>query len=316
MNPSKNSFLVSAFFVGTLSFSSSSFASPEWFSSRATPPIVSPSWVRENSSRLNMVVLDVRPAQAYANGHIPNAISAPFQVPFSTWITMKDDLLLEIPAKEELFASLGALGITPSSWVVVVSAPNEGEPASYGFSAATRVADTLIYAGVPNVSVLDGGYANWVRDSGATTTVVPTVTSTTFVGRVRENMFVSTEYVKEHLGRSVVVDARDAEVYFGATVEPFASKPGHIPSAKSLPTPWLWSSDGIYKDTSILRKMAFGATGWSGAREIIVYCGVGGYASSAWFVLSQVLGYPNVKFYDGSAQLWAKTEVMVPYRWE
>jgi thiosulfate/3-mercaptopyruvate sulfurtransferase len=260
--------------------------------------------------------LDVRPAQAYASGHIPKAINAPFQVPFSAWITMKDDLLLELPSQAELFTSLGALGVTPSSWVVVVSAPNEGEPASYGFSAATRVADTLIYAGVPNVSVLDGGYPRWVRDAGATTTAVPTVVPTSYSGRVQENLFVSTQYVKEHLGRSILIDARDADVYFGVTVEPFANQPGHIPTAKSLPTPWLWSSEGIYKDTNTLRKMAFGVTGWSGAREIIVYCGVGGYASSAWYVLTQVLGYPNVKFYDGAAQAWSKTEVMVPYRWD
>jgi thiosulfate/3-mercaptopyruvate sulfurtransferase len=83
-----------------------------------------------------------------------------------------------------------------------------------------------------------------------------------------------------------------------------------------MPTPWLWSPDGVYKEWNVLAKMAFGATLPSFGREIIVYCGVGGYASSAWFVLSQVLGYPNVKFYDGSAQLWAKTENMLPYRWE
>jgi thiosulfate/3-mercaptopyruvate sulfurtransferase len=62
--------------------------------------------------------------------------------------------------------------------------------------------------------------------------------------------------------------------------------------------------------------MAFGAIGWDAHREIIVYCGVGGYASTVWFVLSQVLGYRNVRFYDGSAQEWVRTEPMLPYVWQ
>lgn len=229
---------------------------------------------------------------------------------------MTDDLLLEVPPEAELFATLGALGITSSSWVVVVSAPNPGEPASYGFSAATRVADTLIYAGVANTSVLDGGYPRWVADAGPVTTEIPAVTPTTYSGQADSSMFVSTEYVKEHLGRAYVVDARDADVYYGVTVEPWATKAGHIPTAKSLPTPWLWSSDGIFKDVGVLRQMAIGATGPGRGRETIVYCGVGGYASTAWFVLTQVLGYRNVKFYDGAAQAWSKTEPMTPYRWD
>lgn len=293
-----------------------STASAAWPTGRATSPIVSTAWLKENINRSNLVVLDVRPSTSYEQGHMPKAISAPFQVPFSAWITMKDDLLLEVPSQAELFATLGSLGLTSSSLVVVVSAANANEPASYGYSAATRVADTLIYAGLANASVLDGGYARWVADAGAVTTAVPSVTPTTYSGVLNSSMFVSTEYVKEHLGRSVVIDARDADVYYGYTVEPFASKAGHIPTARSLPTPWLWSADGVFKERGVLAKMAFGATGPFVGREIIVYCGVGGYASSAWFVLSQVLGYPNVKFYDGSAQSWAKTEAMIPYRWD
>lgn len=291
-------------------------ASAAWPPGRAISPIVSTSWLKDNINKPNVVVLDVRPSTSYEQGHVPKAISAPFQVPFSAWITMKDDLLLEIPSQADLFAALGSMGLTSSSWVVVVSAPNANEPASYGYSAATRVADTLIYAGLANASVLDGGYARWVADAGTVTTEVPTIVPTTYSGELKTSMFVSTDYVKEHLGRATIIDARDADVYYGYTIEPFAPNPGHIPTAKSLPTPWLWSGDGVYKEWSVLAKMAVGATGPFFGREIIVYCGVGGYASSAWFVLSQVLGYPNVKFYDGSAQLWAKTETMIPYRWD
>jgi thiosulfate/3-mercaptopyruvate sulfurtransferase len=130
-------------------------------------------------------------------------------------------------------------------------------------------------------------------------------------------MLVSKEYVKEHLGKALLIDARDANVYFGETMEPFANKPGHIPTAKSLPTPWMWNSkDWTYKDPNILKSMAAGVIGKEPPKEIIAYCGVGGYGSSMWFVLSEVLGYKNVKLYDGSAQEWAKHYNMVPYLWE
>lgn len=302
--------------LGALTATSTASAHNSWPAGRSISPIVSTSWLQQNVNRANLVILDVRSEASYVQGHIPHSVSAPFQVPFSAWITMADDLLLEVPSQGELFATLGALGITSNSWVVVVAAPNPGEPASYGFSAATRVADTLIYAGVANASVLDGGYPRWVADAGPVTTEIPAVAPTTYSGQVDSSMFVSTEYVKEHIGRASIVDARDADVYYGVTVEPWASQPGHIPSAKSLPTPWLWSSDGIFKDATVLRQMAIGATGPGRGRETIVYCGVGGYASAAWFVLTQVLGYRNVKFYDGAAQAWSKTESMTPYRWD
>ncbi len=299
-----------------LTWASNTSARPDWGSPRTLKPIISASWLQANANRANLVILDVRPEQNYREGHIPKSVSAPFQIPESAWVTMKDDLLLEIPSQTVLFATLGSLGILPSSWVVVVSAPNPGEPASYGFSAATRVAQTLIYAGVTNASVLDGGYPQWIAQGGSVATDIPIVSPVAYSGEARSSIFVSTQYVKEHIGRSTLLDARGSDVYFGVTIEPFADKAGHIPSAKSLPTPWLWSTDGIFKEPSVLGRMVSGVAGWFGGREIIVYCGVGGYASAAWFVLTQVLGYPNVKFYDGSVQLWAKTEPMIPYRWE
>ena len=113
---------------------------------------------------------------------------------------------------------------------------------------------------------------------------------------------------------------------------------GHIPTAKSLPTPWLWnlnldaSGTGViyatYKDVDILREMASGVVsrymfsrhmfGWRVFfKEIIVYCGIGGYASTSYFVLSEVLGYKNVKIYDGSWQEWtALGAPVVSYTWE
>lgn len=284
---------------------------------RMLPPIVSAEWLAANRGAGGLVIVDIRPPEAYAVGHIPGSLSEPFVVPFSAWITMRDDLLLELPEKEQLFATLGALGIAQNGRVVVVTAPNPGEPATYGLSNATRVASTLLYAGVSNVAVLDGGFGAWQAAGLPITTEVAAPVPIAYAGEVAEDLFVSRQYVEARIGRVRIVDTRDAEVYFGVTTEPFAAQAGHIPSARSLPAPWVWHPrDHTYRDPDVLRRMAARVIGNDPREEVIVYCGVGGYSSTWVFLLTQVLGYRNVKFYDGSAQEWARHNKLVPYRWD
>jgi len=286
---------------------------PPW--GRSIDPIVSTDWLAANSGLQDLVVLDIRGGTDYSAGHIPKAINVPFTDPFSSeWVVSDPNgLWLQLPDKAALFNTIGSRGIKKGSLVVIVT--TTGDP-PYPFANATRVADTLIYAGVKNVAILDGGYPKWVAENKPTTTETPVVQPMPYRAKVDEEMFVSIEYVRKHLGRVLVIDARDADVYFGVRIEPFADKAGHIPSARSLPTPWMWNADGTYKDTEILGAMASGVLGRHKANEIVVYCGVGGYASSWWFVLTQVLGYENVKIFDGSAQEWVMYYDMVPYQWD
>lgn len=295
-------------------------------SGRTMDPIVSTEWLSANSQLENLVIIDIRGPADYAAGHIPGSMNEPFVTAFnpctgptSHWIIgTKDCLWLEVPGVDDLMSTIGKLGITKDSRVVIVTAPNAKEPPFYGLANATRVADTLIYAGVKNVAILDGGYPKWVSEKRATTKEVPAVKSVTYQGEVNKAMFVTANYVKSRSKEAVIIDARDANIYSGLGIEPFTDKAGHIPNAKSLPAPSIWNQnpDGTYtyKDPKTLGKMASGVMAESAdprSQEIIVYCGVGGYASSCWFVLTQVLGYQNVKLYDGSAQQWAKNYDMV-----
>ena len=312
--------LLTPILIASLLFGGFSCNSADSSSARMIDSVVSTEWLNTNSGTENLVILDIRSIDAYAAGHIPNAINEPFVVPFSAWITMRDDLLLEIPDTADLLAAIGALGITSNSWIVVVTEPNAGEPPYYGLSNATRVAMTLIYAGLEQVAILDGGYPKWVADGFATTTDVPAVTPVTYDIAVNEGIFVNIDYAHEHIGEVTIIDARDADVYFGVTVEPFAAKNGHIPSASCLPAPWIWDENEdetyTYKSIATLQAMASGVVGESKTQEVIVYCGVGGYASSWWYVLTEVLGYNNVKLFDGAAQEWVLQYDMVPYEWD
>lgn len=297
-------------------------------SARTIAPIVSTDWLDANQCAGDLVIIDIRPAAAYDAGHIPGAINEPWIVPFSAWITMSaDGLLLEMPADEDLIGAIGALGISSDSKVVVVGAPNPGEPVHYGPAGAARVALTLVYAGVPNVAVLDGGFPKWDEEGLDTTTAAPTVTPVVFDGNIDGELIASIDDVAHSLYRTTLVDARDADVYFGATIEPFADAAGHIPGAASLPGPWAYDAvDDIvtFRTADNLKKMAKGIVGanrpfWvpTKYKEVIVYCGVGGYGAIWTYVLTEVLGYRKVKFYDGSAQEWVATgNSMTPYKWE
>ena len=292
-------------------------------SGRKIEPIVSTNWLAASMHLKDLVIIDIRSPDAYAAGHIPGSINEPFATAFdpctgptSNWIIgSKNCLWLELPDANDLMRAIGNLGITGDSRVVIVTAPNPKEPPYFGLANATRVADTLIYAGVANVAILDGGYPKWVAEERPTIKEVPALSAVTYQGAVNAAMFAPVSYVQKRSGDAVIIDARDAVVYAGAVTEPFADKPGHIPNAKSLPAPWIWNEnpDGTYtyKDTKTLGTMASGVAGDPGSQEIIVYCGVGGYASSWWFVLTQALGYQNVKIYDGAAQEWVKHYDMV-----
>ncbi|MBN1173542.1 MAG: sulfurtransferase [Micromonosporaceae bacterium] len=267
-------------------------------------PIVSTGWLAANSGQPGLIVVDVRTADEYAAGHIAGSISIPMVVPFSAWITMRDDLLLELPEASELFASLGAAGITKYSKVVLVT--STGEP-PYPEANATRAADTLLYAGVKYVSILNGGYPKWVAEGRPTTTGVPVVTPVTYDGTVKASLFSTIDDVHSSIGQSLIIDARDANVYSGEVIEEWAQKAGHIPTAVSLPAPSIWNADGTYKSVPQLMALAMSAgVTLDRNQTIIVYCGVGGYASSWLYVLNRVLGYKNVTMYDGSAQEWVR----------
>ena len=287
---------------------------------RTIDPVVSTDWLAANSGLKDLVIIDMRSGALYGAGHIPNAINIPFDRYVSVWITQRDNLDLEVPDDADLFKVFGSAGIKSDSRVVIVNDafPTDPQtPPSYPRSYATRVADTLIYAGVKNVAILDGGHTKWIKEGRTLSKDIVTPMPVTYRGEVNKAMFVSRHYVKEKIGKAVIIDARNPEFYFGATVAPFAPKAGHIPTAKSLPTLWIWNDkDGTYKVADVLEKMAYGVVGKDKAKEIIIYCGVGNNAGGWWFVLTQILGYDNVKFYDGASQEWVRYYDMVPYQWD
>jgi thiosulfate/3-mercaptopyruvate sulfurtransferase len=277
-------------------------------------PVVSTDWLATNIDAVpNLVILDVRAPDNYAKGHIPGSVNFPGLGNFYLCLFAPDcGLWMEVPEEGALLTTIGNAGITGDSLVVVVG--RTVDPfAPYAVADAARVAITLQYAGVENVALLNGGYDKWAAEKKPISRRSVKPKAVTYTGTVNKEMFVKKDYVEKKIGKSVIVDARDADIYFGVIQEPWDKRAGHIPSAKCLPAPWFWTFErdkqgrityGIWKDADIIREMALAVVGEDASKEVIVYCGVGGYAGTMGFVLNQMVGYTNVKVYDGSMQEW------------
>lgn len=311
-------FLSLIFVLGMASLSQPMARVALCFPSREIPPIVSTNWLNNNLGLADLVVIDIRSPDSYSAGHIPGAINVPSYMWYANPPFGEDVPWMEMPPQNYLFELIGDAGITNASKVVVVgstSGPLFPVPfALYSTATVTRIAMTLLYAGVKNVAILDGGYEKWVADGYPIETAPNLPTPTTYSGVIKSGIIVSKEYVADKIGSATIIDSRDLEVYLGFIQEPWTARLGHIPTAKSFPTPWLWSINKnetsgeavyiTYHDVSLLEILAEYIVGANKSKEIIIYCGVGGYASTMYFILSEVLGYEDVKVYDGSAQEW------------
>lgn len=291
---------------------------------RSIDPIVSTEWLQERVAASSAavpaaappVIIDIRYEEEYAAGHIPGAVSVPFGLN-SPWAVSDDVLILELPDDADLFAMLSSCGITVDSEVVVVGRLEEPPAPPYPLADAARAAVTLIYAGIENVAILEGGHPKWDKEERPLTTDVPVIEPRAYEASPDRSWWVSTDYVKDRLGQVTLVDGRDPDQYFGASIDPFADMRGHIPTAHSLPALWLWEPDGTYRSHDLIAGMADGVVGPDKDQEIVTYCGVGGYASTWWFLLTQLLGYKNVKIYDGSMEGWVDLgNSLTRYRWE
>ena len=261
--------------------------------SRDIAPIVTTDWLEQNLKDSRISILDIRTAAQYPKGHIPGSVNTPL----SLWAPASNNLSLELPSNEALRDILGKAGISLASLIVIVTRTET----DFGRADATRVAWTCKVAGLENVAVLDGGFTKWARENRVISTDSTGVHALSYSGTMDRSSVASKAYVLNNIKKIIIADNRTPEDYFG-----ISSKAGHIKGAVNLPTPWVFATDGTFRNIEELRSMAAGVLGTDYSKQIVVYCEVGGYASTWWFLLTQVLEYKNVKLYDGSFEEWSK----------
>jgi thiosulfate/3-mercaptopyruvate sulfurtransferase len=265
-------------------------------SAREIPPFVSTDWLEQNLNSPGLLILDVRSAADYSKRHIPGSVNANT----SSWAVNKNGLLRELPSDRDLLELLSSLGIREDSKVVAVG----GGTGDFDRADTIRVAWTILISGVKNVAVLDGGFSKWLKGKKAVTEEQSMPQPAEYKGKVNGSAEVTKKYVLSKIGKSIIVDTRTPEVYFGIETESWAPKPGHIKSAVNLPTPWMFTKEGILRNQSELESMATAVMGSNKSEEYIIYCGVGPYATVWSYIMTELLGYKDVKVYDGAMQEW------------
>lgn len=259
----------------------------------------------------NVIVIDIRKVEDYKSGHIPGALG----IFYNNWAPGIGNLKNEMPENDDLIDLLSANGIGPDSTVVVYG--TTGTPPDR--VDVTRVAWALKYAGVKKVSVLSGGFEKWaVREQREVSKEVVKPKAKPYTGTINKGLLVKKDYVKNQIGKTIIVDAREPAFFKGEQKLPFVAKNGRVKNAVNLPTiqvfdkyppgehmePCCWT----YKDVAALKNFASGVVGSDLNKEIIVYCDTGKVASAWWFILSEIMGFKNVKIYDGSMEEWMKDE--------
>jgi len=272
-------------------------------------PLVSAEWLNNDKNNNNLVIIDISGDSLYQKGHIPNALSSDI----SKWRVAKDEhLLLQTP--ETIEQHLQSLGVNKTSDIVVYSHHAD----SKDILKPTYVIWAIKAMGHKNVALLDGGQKSWQEAGYALSYDKPNVSKGDFKAVLNHNMVADIEYIRSHIGKARMIDARNEHFYFGSKLQPELLKAGHIPKATNYFWQYSLDENGKIKPASELRAMLVGGLKLDPKKTVVTYCTGGLETSMNWFVLHNLLQFEDVKLYDASMKEWAnRTDTpMSKYKWE
>ena len=252
-----------------------------------------------NGNSVKIVEVDYDPENAYRQGHLQNAS-------LIWWKRdINDPVTRDIVSKSQFEQLMSRNGISPESEVVLYGDFNNW--------FAAFVFWIFKYYGHEKVRIMNGGRKKWEIEKRPYTKEEPRVQETKYVSRppnegVRAYLFDVRRALEKK--DSVLVDVRSPKEFSGEITAPpeypmeHAQRGGHIPSAKNIP--WATAvndTDGTFKTVEELRKN-YEPKGVTPDKDVICYCRIGERSSHSWFVLKYLLGYPQVRNYDGSWTEW------------
>jgi thiosulfate/3-mercaptopyruvate sulfurtransferase len=266
--------------------------------------LVSTEWVAAhlNDPKVRIVEVDYDPASNYGQGHIPGAVV------FDWKKDMNDQMNRDILSKEQLETLMGRSGVSNDTTVILYGDFNNWF-AAYAFW-------DLKYYNVQNVKLMDGGRKKWLLEDRSLTKEVPVHPPATFqVTKPDTKVRVYREDVRSAVGKNdrVLVDVRGPKEFSGEITAPpeypneQSQRGGHIPGAKNIP--WgqaVNDADGTFKTRKELEAL-YSSKGVGTDKGVITYCRIGERSSHTWFVLKYLLGYPDVRNYDGSWTEWGNS---------
>lgn len=260
--------------------------------------LVSTDWVQEhlNTPNIRLVEVDVD-TTAYDSGHIPGAIS------FNWQTQLQHQVRRDIPTREEFEALLSETGIG-NDHTVVLYGDNNNWFAAYAFWLFTIYGHEKLY-------LMDGGRKKWLIENRPLTTELPSYPRTQYRAKEPDlsiRAFSAQILPNLHNDEYVLVDVRSPQEFTGEVIAPAgmtetAQRGGHIPGAVNIPWSQAVNEDGTFKSVEALKSL-YESRGVTSDKHVIAYCRIGERSSHTWFVLRYLLGYPEVRNYDGSWTEW------------
>lgn len=263
--------------------------------------LVSTDWVAGHLNDPNVRIIESNEDPLlYSSGHIPGA----FEV---DWTRDLNDPIRRDYLQKEGFEKLASrLGLTPETKVVFY-----GDKNNWWATYALWVFELF---GFRNAVIMDGGRIKWEKEGRPLSRDVPTVTPTVFTAPDRDDLTIRAfrDHVEQHLQtKGKLIDVRSPQEFSGERMHmpdypnEGALRGGHIPGAKNVP----WAKainpdDGTFKTADELRGLYESEAQVRAEDDVVVYCRIGERSSHTWFVLTNLLGYPKVRNYDGSWTEW------------
>ena len=261
--------------------------------------LVDTQWVADqlDDPKIKVIEVDVD-TSAYDTGHIKGAIG----------LDWRKDLqarpIRDLLPKDEFEKLLSAKGVSSDDTVIAYGDNNNWFAAWFVWN--------LKYYGHKDARLINGGRKRWQDEGRELVTDAPSVKPSSYkAGQPDKSIRALRDEVRAEFDRAgvVLVDVRSPKEFSGELLAPEnlpqegAQRGGHIPGAKNIPWAQAVAEDGTFKPVDQLREL-YASKGVTGDKAVIAYCRIGERSSHTWFVLHYLLGYPNVRNYDGSWTEW------------
>jgi thiosulfate/3-mercaptopyruvate sulfurtransferase len=255
--------------------------------------LVTADWAEKNIGADKVVFVEVdEDTTAYDGGHIPGAVKI-------DWRTeLQDQVRRDFVNKQQFEALLSSKGIANDDTVILYGGNNN-------WFAAYAYWYFKLY-GHEQVKLIDGGRKKWELDGRPYATEVPQRPATSYTAKNQDlSIRAFRDDVVAAIGSYNLVDVRSPDEYAGRLLAPAhlpqeqAQRGGHIPTAISVPWSKAANEDGTFKSDQELKAL-YAAAGIDDDKPTIAYCRIGERSSHSWFALHELLGYSDVRNYDGS----------------
>jgi thiosulfate/3-mercaptopyruvate sulfurtransferase len=262
--------------------------------------LVSTDWLAKNLGAPGLVVVESdEDVLLYDSGHIPGSIKV-------DWHTeLNDQVTRDYLDGEHFAALLSAKGISRDDTVVIY-----GDRNNWWAAYALWVFELF---GFTNVRLLDGGRAKWEAEGRPMVTDVPKFPRTQYTAPARDDARIRAflpEVLAFQQAGGAMIDVRSNPEYTGERThmpdypQEGTLRGGHIPGARNVPWARAANSDGSFRNADELRAIYEGEAGLTPGKDVIAYCRIGERSSHTWFVLTYLLGFADVRNYDGSWTEW------------